>query len=44
MKNIQRKPNNLALKLDQIWINQRHMHVRNYAMINDLTSNYFDYQ
>jgi hypothetical protein len=42
MNNIQREPNNVALKPDQIWVNQMHIHVENHARINNLTSIHFD--
>jgi prephenate dehydrogenase len=44
MKNIQHEPNNMALKLDHIWANRRHMDVENYARINNIASIHFNYQ
>jgi hypothetical protein len=44
MKNIQHEPNNVALKLDHIWANRRHMHAENYARINNIASIHFNYQ
>jgi hypothetical protein len=44
MNNIQHEPNNVALKPDWIWANQKHIHVGNHARINNLASIHFDYQ
>jgi hypothetical protein len=42
-KNIQHEPNNVDFKSDQIWTNQKHNHVGNYAKINNLAFMHFDY-
>jgi hypothetical protein len=38
MKNIQLKPNNMALKPDHIWTNRRDIHIENHTGINNLAS------
>jgi hypothetical protein len=38
MKNIQLKPNNMALKPDHIWTNRKHIYIGNHTGISNLAS------